>query len=160
MSSHAAQLTAIDRLSIESEIHRLLATYVHNLDDGKIEANAALLADARFHVGDAVVTGNDEIARFFRTNVQHHADGTPRTWHALSNTLIDIETPTRARAVSYFTVHQELPGLHLQPIVAGRYEDTFELRDGTWRFASRAVNARLVGELGHHVGASPQSTAA
>jgi len=53
--------------------------------------------------------------------------------------------------VSYFTVHQELPGLPLQPIVTGRYLDTFEFVDGKWRFASRSVQPRLIGELGHHV---------
>lgn len=151
MSNSTSPLTPIDRLVIESEIRRLLSTYVHNLDYGKIDANADLLADARFKVRDTIVTGRDEIARFLSTNVQHHADGTPRTWHSVSNTLIDVETATAARAVSYFTVHQELAGLPLQPIVTGRYIDTFELRDGRWRFASREVDPRLFGELGHHV---------
>ncbi|EHK77989.1 aromatic-ring-hydroxylating dioxygenase beta subunit [Sinorhizobium meliloti CCNWSX0020] len=71
--------------------------------------------------------------------MQHHQDVTPRTWHALSNILIDIESATTTRSVSYFTVHQELPGLPLQPIVTGRYVDTFERRDGKWRYASRWV---------------------
>jgi predicted SnoaL-like aldol condensation-catalyzing enzyme len=147
---------ALDRLVIESEINRLHATYVHNLDDGKTTENAELLADARFQVGDAVVNGRDEVARFFETNVQHHQDDTPRTWHALSNILIDQESATIARAVSYFTVHQELPGPPLQPIVTGRYVDTFERRDGKWRYASRRAQPRLFGDVSFHV-AAPQS---
>lgn len=147
---------ALDRLVIESEINRLLATYVHNLDDGKIAENAALLANARFQVGDDVVNGRDEVARFFRNNVQHHQDATPRTWHALSNILIDIDSATTARSVSYFTVHQELSGLPLQPIVTGRYVDTFERCDGTWRYASRWVQPRLFGDVSFHV-AAPHS---
>jgi predicted SnoaL-like aldol condensation-catalyzing enzyme len=146
----------LDRLLIESEINRLLATYVHNLDDGRIAENAELLADARFQVGDNVVNGRDEVARFFETNVQHHQNDTPCTWHALSNILIDIESATTARSVSYFTVHQELPGLPLQPIVTGRYVDTFGRRDGKWRYASRWVQPRLFGDVSFHV-AAPQS---
>jgi len=159
MSANTTELTAIDRLVIESDINRLLATYVHNVDDGKIAENAALLADARFQVGDTVVQGGEAVANFFKSSVQHHDDGTPRTWHALSNIIIDIESPTKAHSVSYFTVHQELPGLPLQPIVTGRYVDTFELRDGSWSFATRAVEPRLFGDVSHHV-AAPADEAA
>jgi len=141
----------IDRLIAESEIGRLISTYVHNVDDGKIAENAALLADARFQVADTVVQGRDDVARFFKHNVQHHEDGTPRTWHSVANVIIDVDTSTSARAVSYFTVHQELAGLPLQPIVTGRYLDTFEFTAGHWRFASRSVQPRLIGELGYHV---------
>lgn len=151
MSTQAQQLTPIDRLVIESEVRRLLATYVHNLDDGKVEANAELLSDASFLVVDTVVEGRAAIAKFLKTNVQHHADGTPRTSHSLSNSLIDVESPTRATSVTYFTVHQEVEGLPLQPIVTGKYEDAFELRDGRWRFVTRSVQPRLVGVLSHHV---------
>ncbi|MBO0143333.1 nuclear transport factor 2 family protein [Agrobacterium sp. Ap1] len=151
MSHNLSKLDSIDRLIAESEISRLISTYVHNVDDGKIAENAELLADARFQVGEAIVHGRDEVAKFFQNNVQHHDDGTPRTWHAVSNVIIDVDTPTSARAVSYFTVHQELAGLPLQPIVTGRYLDTFNFVDGKWRFASRSVQPRLIGELGYHV---------
>jgi len=151
MSLNKFEPTPLDRLLIEGEIHRLLAAYVHNLDDGKIAENAALLAHARFQVVDTVVVGRDEIARFLAANVQHHADGTPRTSHSLSNTIVDVESSTTAKATTYFTVHQEVEGLELQPIVTGRYLDTFELHDGKWRFASRAVQPRQMGELSRHV---------
>lgn len=144
-------LTALNRLEIESEVRRLLATYVHNLDSGKVDANAELLARAEFKVVDTHVTGRDGIANFLRTNLQYHADETPRTWHSVSNVLIDIKSATSANAVSYFTVHQELPGFPLQPIVTGRYIDTFELHDGAWRYASREVEPRLFGDIGNHV---------
>jgi hypothetical protein len=159
MSTNPSKLTPLDRLIAESEIHRLIATYVHNLDDGKIAENAELLADTRFQVIDTVVVGSEEIARFFKANVQHHEDGTPRTWHAISNTIIDIESATTAKAVSYFTVHQELPGLPLQPIVTGRYSDTFELSNGKWRFTARSIQPRLFGELSHHVAPPADSSA-
>jgi 3-phenylpropionate/cinnamic acid dioxygenase small subunit len=151
--------TALDRLLVESEIRRLLAAYAHNLDYGKVDANAELLAHAKFKVVDTYVTGRDDVAHFLRTNLQYHVDETPRTWHSVSNVLIDVDSATAARSVCYFTVHQELPGLPLQPIVTGRYVDTFELHDGAWRFASREVDPRLFGDISHHV-ATPASQAA
>jgi hypothetical protein len=143
--------TGINRLVIESAIRRLLAQYAHNLDDGNVDANAELLAHTRLKVIDAYVSGGDSIAHFLRTNLQYHADNTPRTWHSVSNVLIEIDSDTSARSVSYFTVHQEAPGLPLQPIVTGRYVDTFELHDDTWRFASREVVPHLFGDVSHHV---------
>jgi 3-phenylpropionate/cinnamic acid dioxygenase small subunit len=145
--------TALERLVIESEIRRLLAAYAHNLDDGKVEANAELLAHARLRVIDTLVEGRDNVAHFLRTNLQYHADDTPRTWHAVSNVLIDVDDATSARSACYFTVHQALEGLPLQPIVTGRYLDTFELHDGAWRFASREVDPRLFGDISRHVAA-------
>jgi 3-phenylpropionate/cinnamic acid dioxygenase small subunit len=143
--------TGIDRLVIESAIRRLLAQYAHNIDDGKVDANAELLAHARLKVIEAYVSGGDNIAHFLCTNLQYHADNTPRTWHSVSNVLIEIDSDTSARSVSYFTVHQEAPGRPLQPIVTGRYVDTFELHDGGWRFASREIDPRLFGDISHHV---------
>lgn len=143
--------TGIDHLVIESAIRRLLAQYALNLDDGNVDANAELLAHTRLKVVDAYVSGGDSIAHFLRTNLQYHADNTPRTWHSVSNVLIEIDSSTSARSVSYFTVHQEAPGLPLQPICTGRYVDTFELHDGAWRFASREIDPRLFGDLSHHV---------
>jgi hypothetical protein len=151
MVQNPSKVDVIDRLVAASAIGRLISTYVHNVDDGKIAENAELLANARFTVGETVVHGRDEVALLFKNNVRDHEDGTPRTRHAVSNVIIDVHSTTSARAVSYFTVHQELPGLPLQPIVTGRYLDTFEFVDGEWRFASRSVQPRLIGELGHHV---------
>jgi hypothetical protein len=158
MSNDTALPNAIDRLVVESEVRRLLAIYAHNLDDGLVDANADLLAHARFKVGDAIVEGRDEIAHFLRTNLQYHGDDTPRTWHSVSNVIIEVESATAARSICYFTVHQALPGLPLQPIVTGRYIDSFERRDDIWRFASREVEGRLFGDVSKHVAAPADAT--
>jgi len=150
---------AVARLSIESEVRRLIAQYSHNLDFGNTEANGELLADARFKVVDEYITGKDEIANFLRTNLQYHSDDTPRTWHAVSNILIQIQSATEASSVSYFTVHQQTDNLPLQAIVTGRYIDTFALRDGEWRFASRAVDPHLFGDISQHVASAATAAA-
>ena len=141
----------IDRLIAESDVRRLLATYAHNLDYGLVDANAELLAHASFKVGDTVVEGRDAIAHFLRTNLQYHVDDTPRTWHSVSNAIVEVTSETAANSICYFTVHQELPGLPLQPIVTGRYIDSFESSDGVWRFSSREVEPRLFGDISKHV---------
>ncbi|TCK19598.1 SnoaL-like protein [Ancylobacter aquaticus] len=151
---------AVTRLIIESEVRRLLAQYAHNLDFGDVEANGELLADAQFTVVDQSITGKDNIANFLRTNLQYHSDKTPRTWHSVSNILIEVQSATEARSVCYFTVHQQTDGLPLQPIVTGRYIDTFALRDGKWRFASRAVDPHLFGDISHHVASAAAPAAA
>ncbi|GGF67305.1 hypothetical protein GCM10007301_28740 [Azorhizobium oxalatiphilum] len=159
MSTNATPSSAIDKLVIESEVRRLLSVYAHNLDYGKVDANAELLAAAKFNIAGTIVEGRDSIAEFLRTNLQYHVDDTPRTWHSVSNVLIDIESTTAARSICYFTVHQELPGLPLQPIVTGRYIDAFELHDGAWRFASREIEPRLFGDLSKHVAAAAETPA-
>lgn len=123
-----------------------------------VDANADLLAHASFKVGDAIVEGRDGIAHFLRTNLQYHVDDTPRTWHSVSNVIIDVESATAASSICYFTVHQELPGLPLQPIVTGRYIDSFERHDDTWRFATREVEGRLFGDVSKHVAAPAEAT--
>jgi hypothetical protein len=159
MISNAIPPSAIDKLVIESEVRRLLSVYAHNLDYGKVDENAELLAAAKFNIAGTVVEGRDSIAEFLRTNLQYHVDDTPRTWHSVSNVLIDVESTTAASSICYFTVHQELPGLPLQPIVTGRYIDTFELHDGAWRFASREIEPRLFGDLSKHVAALAEPAA-
>jgi len=151
--------SAIDKLVIESEVRRLLSVYAHNLDYGKVDANAELLAAAKFNIAGTVVEGRDSVAEFLRTDLQYHVDDTPRTWHSVSNVLINVESTTAASSICYFTVHQELPGLPLQPIVTGRYIDTFELHDAAWRFASREIEPRLFGDLSKHVAALAEPAA-
>ena len=159
MTTNAIPPSTIDKLVIESEVRRLLSTYAHNLDYGKVDPNAELLAAAKFNIAGTVVEGRESIAEFLRTNLQYHVDDTPRTWHSVSNVLIDVESTTAASSICYFTVHQELPGLPLQPIVTGRYIDTFELHDGAWRFASREIEPRLFGDLSKHVAALAEPAA-
>jgi 3-phenylpropionate/cinnamic acid dioxygenase small subunit len=139
-------------LVAEREIGRLLATYVHHLDDGKFAEIAQLMKHAEFKVLTNTARGDHEVERFLNAGVQRHDDGTPRTWHSLSNIMIDVDTEgTTASSVSYFVVLQELEGFPLQAICTGRYHDTFELRNGEWLFRSREVKPRLFGDLKHHV---------
>ncbi len=61
--------------------------------------------------------------------------------------------PTRRSrpARCYFTVLQAVPGLPLQPILAGQYHDEFEQVDGDWRFTDRLILPDLLGDLSRHM---------
>jgi hypothetical protein len=48
-------------------------------------------------------------------------------------------------------VVQATPALPLQPIIAGRYHDTFHRVDGRWCFDTRAIFVDLKGDLSHHL---------
>jgi hypothetical protein len=70
----------------------------------------------------------------------------------MTNLQVYVDDDTHARARSYFTVMQAVPGvLTLQPILTGRYADTFELIDGQWRFTERVVKMEQFGDTTHHM---------
>ena len=39
----------------------------------------------------------------------------------------------------------------MQAIIAGRYHDSFERVDGSWRFSKRHIISEQFGELRHHL---------
>jgi len=136
------------------EVENLLARYAELVDAGDFEGVANLLGDATLGalgVEDGV-RGRDAIARLFHATTLRHEDGTPRTKHVTTNVILDVdEAAGTATARSYFTVLQELPGLPLQPIVAGRYHDRFERAPGGWRFVERRFGVDLVGDVSRHL---------
>jgi len=146
------QMNTINRLDAESAVRRLIARYAHSLDEGKFGEIADLLQNAEFDIVGTVVAGREEIEAFLIAGIQRHADGTPRTWHTVTNTLINIDASgEQASSSSYYTVFQQLGGFPLQPIVTGKYLDRFARVDGEWRFVRRAVTAHSMGDLQHHV---------
>ena len=81
--------------------------------------------------GDAVVSGREAIEKTFRSLVRVYDDGTPRTKHVTTNIRIEVDHESgTAVSHSYVTVMQALPDLPLQPIVAGRYRDVFDVEKG------------------------------
>ncbi|MFB9267660.1 nuclear transport factor 2 family protein [Bradyrhizobium erythrophlei] len=65
-----------------------------------------------------------------------------RNVHQVGNVLIEFVDPTRAAVETYFLALQRGPGkdgVVRQFLIAGRYCDLFEKRDGEWRVARRVV---------------------
>jgi hypothetical protein len=146
------QTQTVARLAAESAIHRLHATYIHRLDSGDFAGVAQVLQHALIHVLGTEASSVEGLLAFFQSGLQIHADATPRTWHSITNVLIDVAPAgDKARSESYYTVHQALDGFPLQPICVGKYLDQFELHEGEWRFTRREVTLRFAGDLQHHV---------
>jgi len=141
-------------------IENLIASYAELVDDGDFAGVGTLLGQATFTGGSGTVSGRDAIEKMLRDNLIVYEDGTPRTKHIVSNLAIELdEEAGTAVARSYFTVLQALPGLSLQPIVSGRYQDHFERRDGAWCFVERRVRSDLVGEVSLHLRSSAAARA-
>lgn len=118
----------IQSLLAERDIVRLINSYPYLLDNGKFDEVATLLQHATLEAPGHKATGRDEIEQFLTLGIQKHQDGTPRTWHAVSNILVDVDQQNeQAKATSYFTVHQQLPDFSLQPICTGHYKDCFAM---------------------------------
>ncbi|WP_293903117.1 nuclear transport factor 2 family protein [Phenylobacterium sp.] len=84
-----------------------------------------------------------------------------RTQHCICNVLIEVTGDT-ARGESYFNAHHALPqpqGPDVYMVAAGRYLDSFERRDGEWRFSHRQAcydwNAQAPATDSWDRGASP-----
>jgi len=136
-------------------IANLLYLYAERIDRGDFEGVADLFADAEITADGTDVTtrGRDAVLAMYRSTTRLHGNSTPRTQHVVTNPVIEVdEGAGRARSRSQFTVLQSVPGeLALQPVIAGRYHDTF-IREGIrWRFASRHMIVDLVGDLSQHL---------
>lgn len=158
-NNHNSQI--VERLAAESAIHRLHATYIHRLDSGDFPGVADILRHAVIHVLGNEASTVEGLLEFFQSGLQIHADGTPRTWHSITNVLIDVDpSGDKASSASYYTVHQQLDGFPLQPICTGQYLDQFERHDEQWRFTRREVTLRFAGDLQHHVKGSQSDAVA
>ncbi|SDX79225.1 3-phenylpropionate/cinnamic acid dioxygenase, small subunit [Amycolatopsis xylanica] len=139
-------------MSSSSAIANLIAAYAELVDDGDFAGVGALLADATFIGSGAGVSGAEAIEEMLRATLITYADGTPRTHHATSNLVVEVdEEGGTAAARSYVTVFQALPGFPLQAIAAGRYRDRFERHGGRWRFVERQVRISHVGDVSRHL---------
>ncbi|MHB8499069.1 MAG: nuclear transport factor 2 family protein [Acidimicrobiales bacterium] len=135
-------------------IGNLVARYAELIDAGDFDGVADLLGEASVgSVGEGpLLSGRDAIHSLFAATTRRYPDGTPGTKHVTSNLIVEVSDGEQtARARSYFTVLQAVPGLPLQPIVAGRYRDRFTLVAGRWRFTERRFSIDLVGDLSHHL---------
>ena len=111
----------------DRSVENLIARYAELVDAGDFGGLGELFADGVFGgEGDAVVGGQEAVEKIFRAMVRVYEDGTPRTKHVTTNIRIEVDDDAgTAESHSYVTVFQALPGMAMQPIVAGRYRDVF-----------------------------------
>ncbi len=135
------------------QIRNLLARYCECLDNGDFAGAGALFAKAvlRGVDGRVAANGSEEAERLWTGFVQMHG-GAPRTRHLSNNPIIEVdEAAGTAKCRSVYTVFQATTALPFQPILTGRYYDTFERGDGDeWHFTSRQYFVDLVGNMTAH----------
>jgi hypothetical protein len=137
-------ITALTHGSLSSEraIANLIASYAFLNDDADIVGLGELFADAVCTLDGVTARGNQEVETLARTIIDVGADGRSTTSHEITNTMIEVdEVAGTAIGRAYWTLYQAVSGSPRQPILAGRYLDRFERRDGRWRFAERIATS-------------------
>jgi hypothetical protein len=140
-------------------IANLVFLYAERVDLGDFEGVGELFSAATYRAlaGDAVTTmAGGQVAGLLRKMVITGPDGTPGTKHVTTNLIIEVdEDAGSATCRSYYTVLQAGPDRGLQPIIAGRYHDTFALVGGEWGFRDRLIFSDLIGDLSRHLRRNP-----
>jgi hypothetical protein len=135
-------MTDGERRAIEQDCERLIKHYV-NLNDAQDWPAVAELytEDARFarpsQPGE-FIEGRAAILASFRAR-------RPRAQrHVIANVVVDVESPTAARAFSVIVLYQgepavagELPAMSASSPLVGTFTDRLVLTEHGWRFADR-----------------------
>ena len=102
--------------------------------------------------GGLVAEGFEGVRRHYVTGIELY-DGVPGTKHVTTNAQIEVdEAAGTATCRSAYVVFQAVPGLPLQPIITGRYDDQFARHDdGAWRLTVRRFLVDSLGDLSQHL---------
>jgi 3-phenylpropionate/cinnamic acid dioxygenase small subunit len=132
-------------------IRNLLGRYCELMDAAAWAELGRFFADAELvgPDGTVIAAGAAAVQKLYEHGTRLY-DGSPRTRHVTANTVLDVGIDT-AEARSSYVVFQAAEGLVLQPIISGRYRDTFTCTDGVWRFARRQFFVDHAGDLSHHL---------
>ena len=135
------------------QIRNLLGRYCELMDAGQFAGLAELFAHATLadEHGNVFATGADEMhAMWAKQTILY--DGQPMTRHVTANPVIDVDDQAGiAQVSSSYVVFQGTDELPLQPIVTGRYLDTFTRGQAGWHFTQRRYAIDHVGDLSHHL---------
>ena len=143
-----------DKLAVTELLYR----YAELIDAGAFDAVGQLLSRATFGgTGPQGVSGADAIAKLFAMTTRRYPDhgNTPRTRHLVLNPIVEISAERTATARSTFCVIQNTETVPLQPIVVGRYFDTFSCDDSGWYFTERKVEIQMIGDVSAHLMVDP-----
>jgi 3-phenylpropionate/cinnamic acid dioxygenase small subunit len=147
---------SVAELAAKMAITELLYRYAELIDAGDFEGVGALLGRGNF-MG---VSGAEKIAKLFATTTRRFPEhgNTPRTRHLVLNPIVEVDGAT-AKSRSTFCVVQNTDTVPLQPIVVGRYSDSFASDPdvpGGWYFTERTVDLQMVGDVSDHLLIDPK----
>ncbi len=139
------------------EIENLLYTYAERIDAGDFDGVAELFRHGRIcgqedGPPETVFEGEAAVRKLYGFSTRRYDDGTPKSKHLTTNAIIEVDDDAgTATSRSYYTVLQATDDLPLQPIITGRYRDTFHRVDGAWCFDTRTMYVDQVGDLSQHL---------
>jgi hypothetical protein len=149
-------VTPIERVADRLAITDLLYRYAELIDAGDFDGVGQLLSRCAIGGrGSPTITGSRAIAELYATTTRRYPGptggaGTPHTRHLVLNPIVDVGDGT-ASARSTFCVVQCTDAVPLQPVVVGRYYDTFERDDAGWFFVTREMDIELLGDTSGHL---------
>jgi 3-phenylpropionate/cinnamic acid dioxygenase small subunit len=146
--------TADDQLTISELLYR----YAELIDAGDFDGVGALLSRATFGgTGPQGVSGAENIAKLFAKTTRRYPDhgNTPRTRHLVLNPIVELHGDGTAASRSTFCVLQDTAAVPIQPIVVGRYFDTFGRDESGWHFTERKVEIQMIGNVSDHLMVDP-----
>lgn len=135
------------------QIENLVYTYAERIDAGDLAGVAELFRHGRIEAAPGVmVEGAEKVRRLYEGSTRLYDDGTPRSRHVTTNVIIEVDDDAgTATARASYVVFQQTEELPLQPVIAGRYRDTFHRVDGQWWFDTRQMFVDLTGDLSRHL---------
>jgi 3-phenylpropionate/cinnamic acid dioxygenase small subunit len=134
-------------------IENLIYAYAERIDAGDFVGVAELFRHGRIEAAPGVIIeGADQALALYERTTRRYDDGTPRTRHMTTNVAVEVsDDGATASARTYYTVFQQTDELPLQPIISGRYHDTFQQVEDEWRFDTRQMFVDLTGDLSQHL---------
>jgi len=140
----AARAAASSELQDRAAIQNLVVKYTIALDTLDADMYASVFAeDAEFTFGGRTYKGRAEIRKIVTDLKERRAAAqtadSPKSYHALSNTYIELVNDHEARHRSYW---QTITGPSSGPFTVGgmgRYEDTIVKRNGEWLIQKRQI---------------------
>ncbi|MFD7999396.1 nuclear transport factor 2 family protein [Streptomyces mirabilis] len=133
---------ALERLLAERACERLVLDFVHRLDLGEPGSVADLFTEDgvwRWPEGDRLVEGRAALRAYFGGRPEDRLSR-----RMMANVLVTVDSPTKARATSYFTTYRvdgHTGGMVPAgpPVQIGHYEDSFREVGGTWLLSTRTL---------------------
>jgi 3-phenylpropionate/cinnamic acid dioxygenase small subunit len=147
-------MSTADKLAITELLYR----YAELIDAGDFDGVGQLLGRATFAgTRSAQTSGAEAIAKLFAMTTRRYPEqgNTPRTRHLVLNPIVDVDDRA-ATARSTFCVVQNTETVPLQPIVVGRYFDSFSCDDDGWYFTERQVDVQMIGDISAHLMFDPR----
>jgi 3-phenylpropionate/cinnamic acid dioxygenase small subunit len=144
---------SVAQLADKLAVTELLYRYAELIDAGDFDGVGTLVGRGSF-MG---VSGAERIAKLFATTTRRFPEhgSTPRTRHLVLNPIVDVDGDG-ATARSTFCVVQQTETVALQPIVVGRYADTFARGPQGWHFTERMVDVQMIGDVSDHLLIDPK----